>query len=331
MIANRTEKTNEISSIKNILKNIISFNENFELINQIGSGSESKVYKISHKKNKKEFALKHILNIKSKHHINELIISSKLKHKNIINFFGNLSKKEENLELIIMESGKYGNLNNFVRTILKRNYLSESMLNFLIYQILQGLYHCHKCKIAHMDIKPQNIIIDEYLNTKIIDFSVSINYMNKKPNDKIKLPFCGTPFYMSSEVINSKEIKYKDINKIDAYALGILIYKLAFGYYPFNLKVNDDYKIINQKINNEYEIKNEIKFSSYFIDFISKLLQRDINKRMSLYEAMEHPWIKASKFIMDEKENLYNSNLFVLKLISDNIKEFNDYLKNEPK
>ena len=184
-----------------------------------------------------------------------------------------------------------------------------------------------------MDIKPQNIVMDEYLNAKIIDFSISINYANKKPNEEIKLPYKGTNFYMSPEIYKSQKIKYRDLNKVDAYALGVILYNLAFGYYPYNLNYGDeDYdKVILEKITSKLEIKNESKFSSQFIDFISKLLQSDINKRISIYEALQHPWIKASQILLDEKENLYNINSFVTKLLTDNIKKFNDYLNRQNK
>ena len=311
------KQTAEMSVIKPILKKFESFNKNFEIISYIGSGCESKVYNISHKKSKKELTLKHILNKRNNHCLNELKIASELKHKNIINYMGNLSSKKDSSIFIIMENGKIGNLNDFKKKISQRNRLSETMINFLAYQILKGLLYCHKCKIAHMDIKPKNIVIDEYLDVKIIDFSVSINYGDKKPNDKIKLPLCGTRFYMCSQVINSNEIKIKNLNKVDAYSLGVLLYKLAFGFYPFNLRHEDedDYKVINQKINSEFEIKNVINFSTFFIDFITKLLQKDINQRMSIFEAMEHPWIKGTQLLLDEKENNNNLNSFALKLI----------------
>ena len=119
------------------------------------------------------------------------------------------------------------------KKISQKNSLSESMINFLAYQILKGLFHCHKCKIAHIDIKHKNIVIDEYLNVKTIDFSVSIIYRDKKPNNKIKLSLYGTPFYIYSEIINSNENKIKNLNKVDTYSLGVLLYKLAFGCYPF--------------------------------------------------------------------------------------------------
>ena len=326
---NNSKEIQEIYQVKNILKKISFFNENFEINDYIGSGAESKVYSIYNKKNKKQLALKHIINnSKYKKNINESKISSKLKNKNIIDFKGCLNSKEDNSEFIILENAKYGNLRDFQKKILKKECFSESFLCLFSYQILNGLYHCHHNKIAHMDIKPQNIVIDEYLNPKIIDFSVSLDYSNKKPNDKIQLPFRGTNFYMPSEVINSKEIEYKNLNKVDAYALGVLLFKMAYGYYPFNLQYGDEnnYKIINQKINCEYEIKKNKNLSSYFIDFISKLLNKDINKRMNIYEALRHQWIKGAQILLEEKEKIYNTNLFYIQLITDNIKEFNDYL-----
>ena len=307
----------------------MSFNEIFEINDYLGSGAESKVYSIYSKKIKKHLALKYIINnSKHKKNINELKITSKLKNKNIIDFKGYLNSKEDNSEFIILERAKYGNLRDFQKNIVKREHFSESLLSYFSYQILNGLYHCHQNKIAHMDIKPQNIVIDEYLNLKIIDFSVSLDYSNKKPNDLIQLPFRGTNFFMPLEVINSNEITYKNLNKVDTYALGVLLFKMAYGYYPFNFKYGDEnnYKIINQKINCEYEIKKDKNLSSYFIDFVSKLLNKDINKRMSIYEALRHPWIKGTQFLLDEKEKINNTNLFFAKLMKDNIKEFNDYL-----
>ena len=331
-IESDSNKIINLIEIQKIIKKIQIF-ENFEVKNYIDSGSESNVYKIQHKKTKKDFVLKVIKYHKNKgrRNLNELKITSKLKHSKVIDFNGYfISKKEDdNNEYIIMENAKYGNLRNFLLNTLKiKRCLSESMICFLSYQILEGLNYCHKCKVAHMDIKPQNIVVDDYLNTKLIDFSISINYKNKQSNDKIKIPFKGTPFYMSYEVYNSDIIEYKDINKVDLYALGVFLFNIAFGCYPYNLKKEDEKDItkIKEKLKGKLEIKNGSNYSSYFIDFISKLLESDINKRMSIYEAIKHPWIKGAKYLYDEKEKMFNLSSFVTKLLTDSIYKFNDYL-----
>ncbi len=329
-LTKQSEEEIKLKEMKDKLKKHKFFGENFELEKFLDSGSESNVFKIKCKKNKKDYALKHIFNTKKgMKNIDEIKISSKLKNINVVDFFCYSPSKDDNSQFIIMENAKYGNLRNFQFKSLKRACLSESMLCFIAKQILNGLYYLHRCKIAHMDIKPQNIVIDDYLNAKIIDFSISINYQGKKLSDKLKLPYKGTNFYMPLEVHNTQEIKYKDLNKVDAYALGVLLYALAFGCYPYDLTYEDskDYKLIHQKMEKNLEFDNKNDLSSTFIDFVSKLLEKDINKRMSIYEALKHPWIKAAELLVLEKDNLYNITSFVIKLMIDGIKSFNDFVR----
>ena len=314
--------------IKSVVKKYyIPISENFEIMDTIGTGSESIVNKVIHKKSKKEFALKYIKNKEQKRNVNELKIANKLKNENIIRFLSYSCSKEDKSEVILMESAKFGNLRNFQLKSLKRSVLSESLLCYFANEILKGLLFCHRNKVAHMDLKPQNVVIDDYLHAKLIDFSISVNYSDKNLNDKIKLSFKGTKFYMPLEIINSKTIEYKDINKVDAYALGVMLYNLAFGNYPYDIKYEDDYDTINEKIkNNKLEIKNENTYSKHFINFIEKLLHKDINERMSIYEALNHYWIKGGQILYDEKEKIFNIYSFTTQLITDNLKEFNDYL-----
>ena len=107
------KKTN-LNDIQKKIKNI-QFFENFELKNYIDSGSESNVYKIHNKKAKKDFVLKIIKHYKNRN-LNELQITSKLKHQKVIDFNGYYlsNKDDDNNEYIIMENAKYGNLRNFL-------------------------------------------------------------------------------------------------------------------------------------------------------------------------------------------------------------------------
>ena len=186
----------------------------------------------------------------------------------------------------------------------------------------------HKCKIAHFDIKPQNVVIDEYLCAKIIDFSISINYKNIKGNI-IKLPFVGTSFFMSPEVIQSNTIDIDDISKVDTYSLGVMLYFLYFGYYPFNLRNEDkgDYnKIYNKKMSKLEFNKNEYNISAGFVDFLEKLLDPNIKKRLSVFECMNHKWILNAQILYDEKEKVHNASSFLAYLMTDHIKSFEDKL-----
>ena len=334
------EELKEPQKLKEYLKKYKVNLEELEILDCFDSGSESNAYNlIINYKNKRGMLMKkkgvmkvifHEKRKREKENIKEAYISSILKNNNIINFYGYSKIKEGFTSYMLMEVGKYGNLRNFQRNILKRRYFSESMICFIASQILNGIVYCHKCKIAHMDIKPYNIVVDEFLNIKLIDFSISINYKNKKPNEEIKIPFGGTNFYMSKEILKSETIKYKDLNKIDLYAFGVLLYNLAFEIFPYNLSHGDErkYETILQKIENEkLSFPNTKDYSSHFLDFISKLLEKDIDKRINIYEALEHYWIKGAKIILDEKEKCYSKGIFTSYLLTDHIKSFNDYIQ----
>jgi len=181
-----------------------------------------------------------------------------------------------------------------------------------------------------MDIKPQNIVIDCFLNAKLIDFSISLNYKGKNSSDEICLPRVGTSFYMAPEVLAEKKIKIRDIHKIDLYSLGVMLYNLAFAKYPYNLTTGDDknYDMMLDKIMKEkLDLQEEKDFSKYFIDFITKLLEKDVKKRINIFQALDHYWIKGAQILMEEKEKIYNVGVFLPYLMTDYLKNFMDYIE----
>ena len=332
--ANTIITKNDISSTENVIKLFEKvcpkFLEMYEIKECIGAGSESFVFKAIHSKSKKPIAIKLILNDEEKNrNYSELNIINKIKNKNIITYYGVHEIKKNELDCIIMEYAKFGNIRDFQKNILKREDISEQLLCYFTFQILNGLKYCNMCKITHFDMKPQNIIIDDYLTAKIIDFSVSLDY-SKINSNKIKLPFRGTSFYMAPEVIKRKIINKKDLNKIDLYSLGVILYHLSFYTYPYNLNNEDrsDYdKIYNKITTNELTFNNEYNsFSLHFIDFLKRLLEKDINKRINIYEALNHYWIKGGNILFNEKEKILNVNSFLMNLTSNYIMSFNEYI-----
>ena len=278
----------------NELKQLIEKNmESLELKELIGYGGESHVYKSLIKNVKRPVSLKVIYNNK-RHYKNskEIEIADKLKNKNVIKFFGmkNIKNANFNCDCIVMEYSKFGNIRQFQRNFIKRNNMSESTLCYFASLILKGLKYCHMSKIAHYDIKPQNIIIDEALNLKLIDFSISINFKDK---NKIKLPNQGTEHYRAPEVLNSEIIDAKDLEKVDLYSLGSMLFNLAFGVYPDEFsreELEEKYKILNEENNSNY--------SKYFFDFIKQLLQIDINKRINIKQSFGALLDKRSRIII---------------------------------
>ena len=325
-------KDNLISFIKKNNANIL---QDFEILDFITSGSVGTFYEGRYKKgNKQKIGMKFFMDQtrnpkRIKHKNEEISYLRKLKNKNIIGLFGHLKIDDFN-SCAILELAKYGDLEHFQNKILKRKYLSETIICYFAKQIIDSLFYIHKCKILHSDIKQSNILIDSNLNIKLTDFSVSTSYKDYDLNKKIIFPFAGTGKFISPEILEKKEILVKDANKIDLYSMGVVLYYLAYGTYPYNLKTvkSKEYNLILKTIKEQKKIEflEDREISDLFKDFLNGVLEIDIEKRFDIKTVLEHPWIKGAKLIMDEKEKVSNLEKFLVLLITDTIKTFNDYI-----
>ncbi len=311
------------------------FFDKFELLQYIGKGSTGVVYEARYKKNKRKqkFAIKFKINLDKKEdkEIQEVSILKKLHHQKISEIFA-YTKINDYSNFCVLELGNHGDIENFQKVLLKRKVLSETIICYFTKQILEALAYIHRCKIIHMDIKQGNILVDSNLNIKLTDFSVSCSFALFHPEDLVKFPFVGTSKYMSPEIINRTHMKIKEASKIDIYSLGVTLYDLAFGEFPYKLKEvgSKNYEQILKKIQTEkLEFPKERKVSELFKDFLSGLLEKDYTKRLSIYGALNHPWMKGSEIIYDEKEKAFCPENFLINLITDNIPKFNQYIKNE--
>jgi serine/threonine protein kinase len=334
------EHFKNINNMKEFLKDgCQDFNNAFELLNFVNSGScgvvfEGKLKKAPNKRVGLKFLMGKILDEKREKNNNqkklkELYFQKKLHHKNITGLYGFYEIK--NCSCIAMDYAKYGDLEYFQKKLIQKKFLSETLIAYITIQILEGLQYCHQCKIIHMDIKQQNILIDENLNIKITDFSVSQSYEQCKEGSKFNLPLAGTSLYMSPEVLGKYEIDLEDCNKIDMFSLGTLLYNSAFGQFPYQLEYSDrkNFKGIYDKIMQKDLVFPAIKsYSLLFKNFLRGLLNKNIKSRYSINDALEDPWIRGTKFIFKEKEKMYDLEKFLINIVTDNIKLFNDYLRN---
>ncbi|ODQ78913.1 hypothetical protein BABINDRAFT_38761 [Babjeviella inositovora NRRL Y-12698] len=152
--------------------------------------------------------------------------------------------------------------------------MSELEMKVIFRQITSALAHCHKHGIVHRDIKDENVIIDERGIVKLIDFG-SAAYTRQGPFDV----FVGTIDYAAPEVLNGKPY---DGKPQDVWALGVLLYTLMYQENPY---YNVD-EIM------EGDLRFPYVLSDAAVSLIRLILVRDINKRPSLPQILDHEWLK---------------------------------------
>ena len=166
----------------------------------------------------------------------------------------------------------------------------------LMYQILTVVCYLHRRGIVHRDIKPENILFesaDQDSPIKLIDFGLARKHFTVEPPMTSTV---GTICYMAPEVLQER---YD--NACNLWSVGVIAYTMLSGYHPFT-GVNDDetrHNILNGLYTFPFEEWNGTSREAR--DFINKLLQTDPRKRMTIKQALKHPWIVRHTSIELEK------------------------------
>ena len=160
--------------------------------------------------------------------------------------------------------------------------LNEEQIKFVSACVIQCLVNLRKEKIIHRDIMMKNIIMDNDKYFNVIDFSFSINYVDKDidRNNMVTYNKVSPP-----EMLNNFEYDYNS----DYYRLGSIIYYLIFKKYPFTVKKNS-------KITDIFIDHKNTDYSFSCIDFLNKLLISDYKKRIgfnNIKELLHHDWFKG--------------------------------------
>ena len=160
--------------------------------------------------------------------------------------------------------------------------LSDKKIKKIGKGIIKGLTELQKYGFAHLDLKLENIIIDKYLNTTIIDFDTT-QYLFTNTSLNILNGFTGTKWYAAPEIYENYYT-----NKSDIWSLGIILWILKTGNYPYNINEDDttiDENILSLQSFNNFELVNDSKI---FLDLMNNIFQKKSKDRYSLENVKKH-------------------------------------------
>lgn len=259
------------------MENII-LDDRYEIIEQIGVGGMAKVYKAKDKLLDRFVAIKILKEQYAeddeflKKFNNEAQSAAKLSHINIVNVFdiGQDLYNGQMIYYIVMEYVEGKTLKDY---IIDEGKLSNHDIIDYSTQIAQALKTAHQAGIIHRDIKPQNILIDNYGLLKVTDFGIA--RVSSNATITYTSSILGTVHYISPEQAKGKIVDEKS----DLYSLGAVMYEMATGKVPFD--ADNSVGIAVMHIQDQAIEPKEINpnLSDHLNYIIMKLLSKDPSER----------------------------------------------------
>ncbi len=216
---------------------------------------------------------------------NELFVFEKVKHPHIVRMYEHFVVNE--YLYIFMDYADMGNLYRFM--YLHQGAMAETEAKRPFSQIVSGVAYMHAQKIAHRDLKLSNILLktlpDGSIVILIADFGLSRVVYRRRSGLLACKSYCGTPNYMAPEL---KHRQHYNAFDIDMYALGVMLFVLLQGCYPFDAK--DDEKALAQAEKEDIQWTREAPLSKAARTLLIALMQPSASKRMSMRQLISEKW-----------------------------------------
>ncbi|KAK3561671.1 hypothetical protein QTP86_012487 [Hemibagrus guttatus] len=228
-------------------------------------GATSVVYRCEEKQTEKPYAAKVLKKTIDKKIVRtEIGVLLRISHPNIIRLKEIFETKTEISLILELVTG--GEL--FDR-IVESGYYSERDAAHVIKQILEAVAYLHENGVVHRDLKPENLLY--------ADLSID------------------APLKIAPEILRGNAYG----PEVDMWSVGVILYILLCGFEPFFDPRGDQY-MYSRILNCDYEFVSpwwdEVSLNAK--DLVSKLIVLDPHKRLSVQQALEHPWVlgKAARF-----------------------------------
>lgn len=274
----------------------------YDIGDEIGRGQFAVVKKCVEKSTNTEFAAKFV---KKKRSLSsrrgataeqiayEAELLRKVQHDGVIYLHDAFERTAEFTLVLELLSG--GELFEF---LIEQDYLTENEAMSFIQQVVEAVDYIHNHHIVHLDIKPENIVLNnkKEKKVKLIDFGLARII---PPGDVVKA-IIGTPEFVAPEVISYEPVG----TPTDMWAIGVLTYiLLSSGASPFLGEDPNETFVNIQNVEYRFDEKYFADISPQAKDFISSLLIKNSSDRLSARDCLTHPWLKTDLEVATKRKS----------------------------
>ncbi|XP_076735501.1 triple functional domain protein isoform X3 [Maylandia zebra] len=270
----------------------VSWKDNFEShyteVVELGRGRFSVVKRCDHRGTKRAVAVKHVNKklMRRDRVTQELNLLQRLQHPHIVTLIDTYETPSS--YALVLEMADQGRLLDY---IVSWGNLTEEKVACYLRNVLEALHYLHNCRIAHLDIKPENLLVSHTASgqpiVKLTDFGDAVQLNSAH----YVHPLLGSPEFASPELVLGEPVSLTS----DLWSLGVVTYVLLSGASPFLDESAEETCLNICRLDFSFPRDYFQGVSQAARDFVCLLLKTDPGRRPPAGLCLQEPWLQAGQ------------------------------------